>query len=211
MTETSITISLFNNFNALNVDNGTHPSNSLVFRLTLPPNKSSPPVLIDYLADPNHAIYSDSQGSNSLLPNGDWLVGYGQIPIIEEFGPSEPQGDVRWSARFGFDNTVQSYRAYKSEWHGFPTTRPDLAVEKDGGGCRTGYVSWNGATEVTEWVVYEGRTKNRVAPVGRIGYKGFETQFTVGRPCVQVAAVVHGRVSARSSVVCRVSNKNRHG
>ena len=172
--------------------------------MTLPPNKSSPPVLIDYLSDPNDAIYSGTQGSCALLPNGGFLVGYGQIPIIEEFGPSRPQGDLRWTARFGFDNLVQSYRAYKDEWHGFPTTSPDLAVEEDSSGCGTGYVSWNGATDVEEWVVYEGRTRDTLSLVNRIGYKGFETQFTVGQPCVQVAAVVHGRISARSSVVCTI-------
>lgn len=178
----------------------------------MPPNKSSPPVVIDYLSDPNESIYSDSQGATTFLSNGDIFMGYGEITVLKEFGPSDPSGaDVRWTARFGFDNLVQSYRGFKTEWQGFPITSPDLVVEEDGNGCRAGYVSWNGATNVREWVVYEGLAEDRLSQVSRIGYEGFETQFTVGQPCVQVAAIVNGELSTRSSVVCSFSNKTIHG
>ena len=85
--------------------------------------------------------------------------------------------NVRWTARFGLDNLVQNYRAYKAEWQGFPTTSPSLFLGENGNGCRAGYVSWNGATNVEEWVVYESRAKEDLSQVGRIGNKGFETQF----------------------------------
>ena len=83
--------------------------------------------------------------------------------------------NVRWTARFGLDNLVQSYRAYKAEWQGFPTTSPSLFLGENGNGCRAGYVSWNGATNVEEWVVYESRAKEDLSQVSRIGNKGFET------------------------------------
>lgn len=38
--------------------------------------------------------------------------------------------------------------------------------------------------------------------VGHIVYKGFETEFTVGEACVQVAAVVHGKECKLSDVAC---------
>ena len=197
-----MTLSYFNNFNS-GYDNGTHPSNGLLLQLSLPPNKSSPPRAIQYLSDPDDPIYSDSQGSTTVLPNGDVFLGYGQISVLKEFGPSDPSGgDVRWTARFGFNNLVQCYRGFKTEWQGLPTTSPDLVVEEDGNGCRGGYVSWNGATSVEEWIVYEGVDEDKLSQVGRIMYEGFETQFGVDQPCVQVAAVVRGQVSSRSSVVC---------
>ena len=106
---------------------------------------------------------------------------------------------------------MQSYRGFKSDWQGFPTTSPDLAVAEDSNGCRTGYVSWNGATDVQEWVVYEGQQpEGQLSQVGRVGFEGFETEFPVGQPCVQVAAVVNGEVSSRSGVACS-SNKTSHG
>lgn len=114
--------------------------------------------------------------------------------------------NVRWTARFGLDNLVQSYRAYKTGWQGFPTTSPNLFLEEDDNGCRAGYVSWNGATNVEEWMIYEGKVEGNLSYAGRIGYKGFETQFIVQHPCVQVAAKVNGEISARSSVVCTSSD-----
>lgn len=211
ITDTSIIISYFNNFNTA-FDNGNHSSNGLVLQLALPPNKSSPPVVLEILSDPDDPIYSESQGSTTLLPDGASIVGYGQIPVLKEFRHDYSSGRdvVLWTGRFGFDNIVQSYRGIKARWQGFPTTSPDLVVESNGIGCYVGYVSWNGATNVETWVVYEGRAADRLPHVRRIGYEGFETQFTVGQPCVQVAATVQGEVSARSSVVCHFANETSH-
>lgn len=208
--ETSIIISYFNNFN-MALDNGTHPSIGLALQLTTPPNRSNPPVVVDFLFDPKDPIYADSQGSTLLLPNGNVLMGYGQIAVMKEYRPSGPNSsDVLWTARFGLDNLVQSYRGFKTEWQGFPTTIPDLVVEEGGNDCRAAYVSWNGATSVEGWVVYEGWANDRLSQVARIGYKGFETQFTFDQPCVQVGALVNGKVSTRSSVVCTSMNGTRH-
>ena len=61
-----------------------------------------------------------------------------------------------------------------------------------------------------KWEIFEGPLEGRLSPVGRVGYRGFETQFSVGQPCVQVAAMVGGDISARSDVVCTFSNKTSH-
>ena len=45
---------------------------------------------------------------------------------------------------------MQSYRTYKFPWIGLPRTPPKIAVSDDG---QELYMSWNGATEVAEWVV----------------------------------------------------------
>ena len=132
-------------------------------------------------------------------------MGYGQIAILKEYGPNS-NSDVRYTAQFAAPNLVQSYRGFKHEWHATPTTSPDLVVEKakNGTACGKGYVSWNGATDVVGWAVYEGPTKEELKFVGEVGFRGFETMFTVGGEgvCVQVKAVMRKREGRGSAVVC---------
>ncbi|KAK4691067.1 hypothetical protein P7C71_g5856, partial [Lecanoromycetidae sp. Uapishka_2] len=204
ITNTSIRISYFNNFNQA-LDNGTNPSNGLELQLTLPPNKASPPVVLEQLLDTSDLLYADSQGSAQFLPNGNIFLDYGAIAVMREFGPSPPNGsDLRWSARFAADNVVQSYRGFKHEWHATPKTDPNLVVVAGSGGtgCSAGYVSWNGATDVEAWVVYEGPDQSHLSRAGRVGFKGFETDFVVGEACVQVIAVVDGKECKRSNIAC---------
>ena len=137
-------------------------------------------------------------------------MGYGLDPVLKEYGPADPVtgNAVRWSARYGIDGRVQSFRAFKAEWHGRPMTKPSLVVLPPAagkGGCATGYVSWNGATDVEGWAVSTGDTASALAVVGKVRYMGFETGFVVGGNCVQVTAVVAGKVKqqdGRSDVVC---------
>ena len=135
-------------------------------------------------------------------------MGYGSVPVMKEYGPLSPNGsDIRFTARFGAANLVHSYRAFKHEWHATPTTSPRLVVERTGP-CGSGYVSWNGATEVTSWAVYEGPNEGMLGFVGQIGYKGFETKFGVAEKCVQVVAVIEGKVGAKSNVACVKGRQN---
>lgn len=142
-------------------------------------------------------------------------MAYGQIPVLKEYGPADPDpatgnNAVRWTARFGPDISVETYRGFKAEWHGRPTGKPSLVVVPpaaagDEDGCATAYVSWNGATDVEAWAVSVGPTASALAKVGEVRYAGFETGFVVGGGgCVQVAAVVAGGVhdAACSDVVC---------
>lgn len=203
VTNSSISLTYFNNNNALGVDNGTHFTTGLELLLSLPPsNASSTTRALKYLSDPSDPIYADSQGSLTFLSNGNIFMDYGEIAVMKEYGPNSPSGaDVRWTARFGADNLVQSYRGFKAEWHATPKTGPSLAVEKGAGSCGKGYVSWNGATDVEAWVVYEGASATHLEEVGRIGFRGFETEFGVGKEFVQVAAVVRGEIVRKSEVV----------
>lgn len=122
---------------------------------------------------------------------------------MKEYGPHDPSGsDVRWTARFGADNLVQSYRGFKAEWHGRPTTSPSLVVIASSNGSAAGYVSWNGATDVEGWKVSEGHSAGELSFVRNLGHGGFETQFEVAQRCVQVAAIVGGVQGAKSNVAC---------
>lgn len=64
-------------------------------------------------------------------------------------------------------------------------------------------MSWNGATEVKAYKVFAGPSTRRLKFVGKVGKKGFGTEFTVGGACVQIAPVDRkGKVGRRSKVVC---------
>lgn len=73
---------------------------------------------------------------------------------------------------------------------------------------KRGYVSWNGATDVTGWNVYVGGDGANVSEMAfSVRKGGFETQFVVpmGAEFVQVGAV-EGDVEVRRSDVVAVGD-----
>ncbi|OQU96530.1 hypothetical protein CLAIMM_02601 [Cladophialophora immunda] len=180
----------------------------LMLQLSLPPDKSSPPKLVTNLTDPLAQIAAYSQGSYTPLPNGNSLMGYGANAVLVEYGPvtgaTGTTGRVRWSAQLGYGEQLSVYRAYKQAWHATPATAPELVVleaqDEDAlalcaaNSTARGYVSWNGATDVTDWVVYAGSSKTSLKPVAQVKKAAFETQFVVpaGAAFVQVGAMENG-------------------
>lgn len=120
-----------NNFNAAPPFNGTHQSEGLELHLNLSTRTAT---VLKNLVDLNESVFNDAQGSFDPLPNGNTLLGYGQIPEMKEFGPVG-DNDVRMTIRYGYnDNTglgAQSYRIYRQEWVGTPAL-PPIAVVDDG-------------------------------------------------------------------------------
>jgi hypothetical protein len=104
-------------------------------------------TLLTTLVSPSH-IASKSQGSIQILPSGNYFVGWGHEAAYSEF---DPDGNVLCDVHFAPEiwfhrGFVKAYRSYKGEWVGRPVWQPDVAMK--GGKI---YVSWNGATEVTDW------------------------------------------------------------
>ncbi len=199
VTDTSLELSMFDNHNAI-LDNGTVASNGLVFHLELPPSKFYMPQLLRHIETPSDPLYADSQGNYyPTLSNGNQLMGYGQIAITREYGPATDGSDLRWQAEFGGIDTVQSYRAFKGVWHGTPASWDPSLVVEDG----YAYVSWNGATDVTECNVYITESSSGLAMTGKATKKGFETVFEVpsGTSTLQVGAVQNGAEVRKSNVV----------
>jgi hypothetical protein len=127
---------MFDNANSEPPLSGVNQTLSLMFSLDLEKNTST---LLKDLYDPNQRLYADSQGAFDLLPNGNVLMGFGQIPVIREYGPD---GDVRMSIQFGdLNGTESSYRAYRLQWEGEPAADPVVYA-----GTGHAYMSWNGAT-----------------------------------------------------------------
>lgn len=120
-------------------------------------------------ADP---IYVESQGGYQALGNGHVLQDHGAVPKIEEY---DENGTIVMRARFGYDDTMQSYRAYRYPWVGRPSTKPDVfACPSSKSGMVALYVSWNGATDVESWKVYSNSQVKQTAV-----QNGFETTILV--------------------------------
>jgi Arylsulfotransferase (ASST) len=140
-------------------------------------------------------LVSVDQGNLQLLPNGDFLAGWGHQPRFTEFGP---RGTILFDGRFG-RGRVDSYRAYRFRWVGRPRRPPDVAVAG-----KTLYVSWNGATEVRKWRLLAGVDKKSLRPVLTVPKNGFETAIPLRAGGNWVAAQAldgRGRSIARSPAV----------
>ncbi|WVQ83302.1 hypothetical protein IAT38_005441 [Cryptococcus sp. DSM 104549] len=144
---------------------------------------------------PWNATVAKSQGSMELQENGNWLLGWGQNPYWSEY---TADGTLLASVQFGVGN-VQGYRAIRSDWVGYPTTTPALAVSTNS--STSGYdvyTSWNGATEVSQWVLlgYTSTSDNASSStLNQLDKSTFETHFSLDSnvaasfPWVQTKAV----------------------
>jgi hypothetical protein len=104
--------------------------------------------------DADEPVYAQSQGSCLFLGNGHVLRYHSATPKINEF---DGTGQIVMRARFGYDNTMQTYLAYRYPWVGRPSTEPSVvACPTSKSGKTTVYVSLNGATKVRSWKVYSG-------------------------------------------------------
>lgn len=130
---------------------------------------------------------SPSQGSTELQPNGNWLVGWGQIPYVSEYSPT---GELLWAVQFGVGD-VQGYRAHRANWTGQPLTQPTLAVVSGNNSDEHKlYMSWNGATEVKTWeVVGANDTTSEPESLWNVTYEGFESEFSLLNPGLEMFMV----------------------
>ncbi|KAK0265305.1 hypothetical protein LTR35_017169 [Friedmanniomyces endolithicus] len=130
-------------------------------------------------------VRSSSQGSMQILPpppgssdDPTVLVGYGFNAVFTVFAAN---GSVLCDAHYGAVTSwergdIQSYRVYKSPWTGSPRQPPNVDISDDDVEV---YISWNGATEVTDWVLQcsesDTAAEQAWADVVRVGKEGFET------------------------------------
>ncbi|OGE52880.1 hypothetical protein PENARI_c009G00103 [Penicillium arizonense] len=119
-----------------------------------------------------------SQGNLQLLDTGNVLVGWGHSAAYTEFSP---EGEVVCNVHFGASafftfGRVVSYRVFKFDWIGHPTSTPDATLTPD-----SVFVSWNGATEVAAWRVeaWDGVSLSNMtfSAVDEVSRSGFETEI----------------------------------
>jgi hypothetical protein len=115
-------------------------------------------------------LLADSQGSLQALPNGDWFIGWGQVPDFSELSPS---GQLLFDAHLPSHD--QSYRSLRFSWTGAPAHAPAFAFQPAAHGGGNVYASWNGATLLTGWRVLAGPGPSSLRAVAQVPRGGFET------------------------------------
>jgi hypothetical protein len=132
-----------------------------------------------------------------MLDGGGLFVGWGSEGRVTEFAPD---GEMVFDATFA---PADSYRGYKFEWTGQPTTPPDVVVRPADDDRVEVFVSWNGATEVSQWRVLGGDDPDALTPLAIVAKDGFETAATVdaARQVAVEALDASGDVLARSDPV----------
>lgn len=180
-------------------DNGatpvTHPqSRVIVLRLDTARKTAS---LVSSFVHPA-PIVAPSQGDFQPLPEGDWFVGWGQIPYFSEFSAS---GQLLFDARL--PGAYQSFTVFKLPWSAAPADAPALVVTGSPSSA-IAHVSWNGATAVATWRLLGGPNATSLAPVDTVPREGFETVIPVAAPppYLQAQALdAQGRVLGTSALV----------
>jgi hypothetical protein len=161
-------------------------SRGLVLRLE--PAARRVELLRQYL-HPDGPILARALGSVQELAGGQTFIGWGNWGSFTQFGPD---GDAVLDGRLAGSTTL-SYRAFRSAWTGRPKEAPAIALEPSGAGLAV-YASWNGATDVSQWLVLGGNARKGLSPLGLAQRAGFETEIAVQtRPAyVAVAALGSG-------------------
>jgi hypothetical protein len=155
-------------------DNGGPPSSDprsqgLVLRV----NVADHTVSLIHAAQPPSQLWAQTQGDLELLPGGNLWLGWGDTGEISEVSP---RGQTLYVAHS--PNDTQIYRALRFPWVGEPTTAPALAVAPGTSASFLDlYASWNGATNVAFWRVFEGSSPSALHPLYTASAKGFETQL----------------------------------
>jgi len=170
-------------------DNGASPKVHVQSRgivLSLDPQQKTA-TLVSQVTH-SSPLLADSQGNMQALSNGDWFLGWGQVPDFSELSAT---GQLLFDAHFPAHD--QSYRSFRFAWTGTPVHPPVLAVQPAAGGGGTVYASWNGATLVAGWRVLAGASPTSLQAVAQVARSGFETAIplpagTVG-PDVAVQAL----------------------
>ena len=141
---------------------------------------------------PPQLISVESEGSTQSLPNGGTLVGYGARSQVTEY---DRHGRVVLDMRLPDEDST--YRAYRQQWHGQPSTPPEVTVS---GGTAT--VEWNGATDVARWRLLGGATQTTLRPIAETRWDGWRTDMAVGSPAYVKAEALDaaGRVIGSSLV-----------
>jgi len=131
-------------------------------------------TLARQLIHPGVRILTASQGNAEALPENEEFVGWGEVGYASEFSAA---------GALDFDMHLppggSSYRAYRMPWSATPAHVPDLAASAGAGATTVVYASWNGATAVTGWRVFAGRSPQALTAVGQFSRAGFETEMTV--------------------------------
>ncbi|KAK2760372.1 hypothetical protein FQN54_002442 [Arachnomyces sp. PD_36] len=181
-------------------------------------NDTVSPPTVQLLREFRHptGLQAQSQGSmQPLLPSpediGNVFIGWGRCPTFTEHNSTgQTVMDVQISPWHSpeIPDALDNYRAYKMDWSATPWWDPTIAPRKNSTGGLVVYVSWNGATEVAEWVVRGADTESpedEAEMLTKSPRAGFETKLTIGETAWRYiwaeAVDIEGNVLRSSEVV----------
>jgi len=175
--ETHMVLTLFDNAVG---DHHEEPTNPVSRGLLLALHTTTRTVQLLAHYDHPRGRHTNTRGSVQVLPNGNVFMGWTWSSLQSEHSPD---GILLMEASLR-EGTAHSYRNYKYPWVGRPTVFPDVvstALYADDGSVETvAYVSWNGATEVVAWNVYEVGPSDEVARLVATTMKyGFESSVKI--------------------------------
>lgn len=143
-------------------------------------------------------LWSISQGSVQVLEGGNVFVGWGRNPAVTEHtADGRCVFDMQfspWRSPATDWQGLDSYRAFKVDWAGRPYWAPDIAAEKSDSDDLTVWASWNGATDVREWVLLGSQKERDLNGAGKViaraARDGFETVLWVEKSGARYLRVV---------------------
>jgi hypothetical protein len=117
--------------------------------------------------------YGELMANAQKLPNGNMLIGWGNTnPTATEFHP-----DGSKAFEFTLAPGVTSYRVFRFPWHARPATPPLLLARYDQHTATLAF-SWNGATDIDHYEVFESNLPHPITPTYMAAKIGFETAIS---------------------------------
>ncbi|KXT06355.1 hypothetical protein AC578_9128 [Pseudocercospora eumusae] len=122
--------------------------------------------------------YAKARGNLQMLDNGNVFIGWSEQATLSEHLPN---GTLIMDAQLKPD-WLGSYRNYKFRFTGQPKEKEIAVVSaahsSDGETTTEVFVSWNGATEVASWNLYEANEEEGKGRLLNVAARtGFETQI----------------------------------
>lgn len=189
-------VSLFDNADSPDAGSpGADQSRGLVLQLN---NRQMTATVANEFKHPRKPL-SPTQGNLDNLGNGNFLVGWGQVPWITEYTPT---GEIVFDA--AVPELPSFYRAYRQPWTGAPKDPVDIAGEPDGPGSIKIWASWNGDTSVRTWRILAGPDRDSLSPVAEFPRDGFETAMSAAtsQSLIKVRGVnADGQVIGESATI----------
>ncbi|RAR08643.1 family transcriptional regulator [Stemphylium lycopersici] len=122
----------------------------------------------------------------------NYMLGFGNEPFFTEL---DHEGNILLDVQFGRSNVVNAYRTYRQQWEGKPATKPDIHWDQD---SNTAYFSWNGATEVENWVVCTANTSNSPTWTNVTAARRASFETTIDLSDARLEGFVRGKAVSRN-------------
>lgn len=162
-------------------DNHNVPNSTFARAVEYELDETSDPKTATMVWEYRSSMPSQAMGNAQRLPRNNTMIGWGTLyPSLTEV---KPNGDIAFELSFvppDNPNLIRnSYRAFRFEWEGSPTTIPMLTARNDTPGMTSLVVSWNGATNISAYGAYGGETSDSLVLLKTEQRDGFETEIVI--------------------------------